>query len=46
MWCNPWELKEICGNLIKIFCVCGGVYFIAWGFAKVTYKMHKSGLIK
>lgn len=41
MWCNSWELKEVLGNVIKIFCVCGGAYFIAETFAKVTYKIHK-----
>lgn len=46
MWVNPWIIKEICGNLIKILCVCGGAYYIAEAFAKVTYKMHKMGIIK
>lgn len=46
MWCDPWELKEICGNILKMAFVCGGVYWCAFGFAKVTYKMHKMGIIK
>lgn len=41
MWVNPWILKEICGNLIKILCICGGAYWCAFTFAKVTYKIHK-----
>ena len=46
MWVNPWIIKEICGSLIKVFCICGGAYLIAETFAKITYKMHKIGLIK
>lgn len=41
MWANPWVIKEICGNVLKIMAMCGGAYFIAETFAKVTYKIHK-----
>ena len=46
MWANPWIIKEICGSLIKIFCICGGAYFIAETFAKITYKTHKKRMLK
>ena len=46
MWCNPWVIKEICGNVLKILLACGGAYFIAEAFAKITYKIHKMGIIK
>ena len=46
MWVNPWIIKEICGNVFEIMFVCGGAYFIAETFAKVTYKMHKKRMLK
>lgn len=46
MWCNPWILKEVCGGLIKIVCFCGGAYFIAEMFAKITYRIHKKRMLK
>lgn len=41
MWADPWIIKEIIGNVLKIMLVCGGAYFIAETFVKVTYKIHK-----
>lgn len=46
MWANPWIIKEIIKNVFKIMLVCGGAYYIAEAFAKVTYKIHKTRILK
>lgn len=46
MWCNPWELKEAIKPIMYILCVISACHWSLWAFAKVTYKLHKIGIIK
>ena len=46
MWCNSWILKDFVGYFIKAACVFGGIYWTLYGFAKITYKIHKKRMLK
>lgn len=46
MWCNPWELKEAIKPLVYGLTIFGAGVWSLWAFAKITYKLHKMGIIK
>ena len=50
MWCNPWILKELIKQAFLVGCniiiIILLIYYSLKIFAKITYKMHKMGIIK
>lgn len=46
MWCDPWIIKEMVRPVIYVLCGIGVSVGCLYMFAKVTYKMHKMGIIK
>ena len=46
MWCNPWIIKEAVEPLMIGLGLIGAGALGLYIFAKVTYKMHKMGIIK
>lgn len=43
---NNYEIAYFILYFSKFVIIPAMFYFIAWAFAKITYKMHKMGIIK
>lgn len=41
MWFNSWILKDFISIIFKMLLISGGVYWIMYAFACITYKISK-----